>query len=286
MRERACSIMFAVVLPALVCVLSTPAIAAERIVSIGGSVTEILFALGAGDQLVAVDATSIYPPAADALPDVGYLRALAPEPILALKPDLVLCEADAGPPETLAQLHAAGTATVMIPDEPSAAGVAAKIRAVAETIGRSAAGEELVASLERDLSATAASIPRVDGKQPRVLFVLQFDEGSVMAAGRGTSADAIITLAGGINAAAAFNGYKAMNGEALLATAPDYILTMERAIAGLGSHDAVLALPAVRLTPAAKAGRLVVMDGLLLLGFGPRLGLATRQLADAIYATD
>ena len=262
-----------------------PAVFAERIVSIGGTVTETVYALGAGDRLVAVDSTSLYPAAADALPDVGYMRALSAEPIIALRPDVVLYEEDAGPPEVIEHLRAAQVKLVRIPDQPSVDGVIAKIRAVAQAVELPQKGEELIADLQSEVNAAAA---RLDGaaSKPRVIFVMEFDAGSVVAAGHGTSADSIIALAGGRNVAGDFQGYKPISGEALLQAAPDYIITMDRSVASFKTPTDVLALPALKLTPAARDQHLVVMDGLLLLGFGPRLGTATRMLADAIHTGD
>ena len=269
---------------ALTCLLlgaQAQSAAAERIVSIGGAATEILFALGVDAQVIAVDSTSLFPAAADALPDVGYLRQLSAEPILAQRPDLVLYEADAGPPEALAHLAAAGVPLVRILDEPSPAGVAAKIRAVAAAVGQVAEGERLAQALEREMRALGTELATYSVR-PAVLFALQIDAGAVLAAGRGTAADAIIALAGGRNVAD-FDGYKPMAGEALMVAAPDYVLTMDRAVTGFTPPQAALALPVLAHTPAAAAGRLVVMDGLLLLGFGPRLGLAARELAAALH---
>ncbi|MEQ8663876.1 MAG: ABC transporter substrate-binding protein [Gammaproteobacteria bacterium] len=255
---------------------------AERIVAVGGAVTEIIYALGAGDRLVAVDSTSRFPAAATALPDVGYLRTLSAEPILALRPDLVLHAADAGPPEALAQLRAAGVPLVTIPDLPSAAGVEAKIRATAHALGRDAAADALVTRLRAELAAARAASGN-GGARPRVVFVMQFEPGAVLAAGRDTAADAIIDLAGGRNVGADFAGYKPLGAESLLAAQPEVVVTVDRALAGHDGAAELLALPALRLTPAATAGRIVVMDALLLLGFGPRLGEAVTRLADALH---
>ncbi|MBK1671552.1 hypothetical protein CKO28_26495 [Rhodovibrio sodomensis] len=114
-----------------------------RVVSVGGSVTEIVYALGAEERLVGVDSTSLYPPAAQEVPDVGYMRRLSAEPILSLEPDIVLAAADAGPPEALAQLRAAGVEVVEVPDTPSPAGVTEKVRAVAAALGMAGQGEAL-----------------------------------------------------------------------------------------------------------------------------------------------
>ena len=74
---------------------------ASRVVSIGGAVTEIVYALGEEARLVARDTTSNYPPEATALPDVGYIRRLSPEGVMSVRPDLILSEEGAGPPEAL-----------------------------------------------------------------------------------------------------------------------------------------------------------------------------------------
>ena len=81
---------------------------ASRLVSIGDSITEIIFALGEQDRLVARDSTSTYPPAATALPDVGYMRALSPEGVLSVNPSAIVAVEGSGPVETLDVLKKAG----------------------------------------------------------------------------------------------------------------------------------------------------------------------------------
>lgn len=266
-------------------VLAGPAAAqdeARRIVSLGGSVTEIVVALGAADRLVARDSTSTHPDSVTALPDVGYLRALSPEGVLSLDPDLIVAEADAGPVEAVEVLRAAGVRFVLMPDEPTPEGVAAKIAAVAGAIGRPAEGAALAARVTAGLAEAEARAAAVRSPR-RVLFVLSAQGGRIMAGGEGTSADGIIRLAGARNAATGFDGYKPMTDEAVLAADPDVILMMDRD----GDHavqDAdLLALPALAASPAARTGAIVRMDGLLLLGFGPRTPEAARALHAAIY---
>ena len=266
-------------------VLAGPAAAqdeARRIVSLGGSVTEIVVALGAADRLVARDSTSTHPDSVTALPDVGYLRALSPEGVLSLDPDLIVAEADAGPVEAVEVLRAAGVRFVLMPDEPTPEGVAAKIAAVAGAIGRPAEGAALAARVTAGLAEAEARAAAVRSPR-RVLFVLSAQGGRIMAGGEGTSADGIIRLAGARNAATGFDGYKPMTDEAVLAADPDVILMMDRD----GDHavqDAdLLALPALAASPAARTGAIVRVDGLLLLGFGPRTPEAARALHAAIY---
>ncbi|PTE15869.1 heme/hemin ABC transporter substrate-binding protein [Pseudogemmobacter blasticus] len=265
--------------------LAADPIAAEdapRVISLGGSVTEIVVALGAGDRLVARDTTSTYPASVEALPDVGYVRALSAEGVLALSPDLILAEDGAGPPEAVDVLQAAGIGYVKIPAATTPEGVIGKITAVAAALEMPEAGAKLAAQVSADMDRVAAAVAGVT--QPkRVLFVLSLQGGRVMAGGEGSTAEGIIELAGGVNAASGFQGYKPMTDEAILTAAPDVILMMNRHGDDPGSNDDVMAQPALSQTPAARAGAVVRMDGLLLLGFGPRLPEAAMTLHDALY---
>ena len=256
---------------------------AARVVSIGGSVTEIVHALGQGDRLVARDTTSSYPEAAADLADVGYMRALSPEGVLSVDPDLIIAEDGAGPPEAIAILTAASVPFVTVPDGYSRAAVRAKITAVADALGVPDAGAALAdrtdAALERAEAAARTDSPR------RVLFVLSMQGGRILASGGDTAADGIIALAGGVNAVSGFTGYKPLTDEAVAAAAPDVILMMDRRGDHAIADGDLLAHPAIATTPAARTGpgAIVRMDGLLLLGFGPRTPEAVARLHAALY---
>ncbi len=278
------SFVVRVVALALACAAGTAqAVDASRTVVAGGSIAEIVYALGAEAQLVAVDATSVYPPAATELPDIGYLRQLSAEPILSLSPTLLLLDHDAGPPETLAQLRAAGVDTVTVPEARDAASVLAKIRLVATTLGHGPAGEALADSLHRSLDDLRQRVTAIEARPP-VLFLLSVGRGAPLAAGDDTSAAAIIELAGGRNALTGFDGYKPVSTEAIAASGARYVLVTTRTAEALGGVDAIRVRPDIAATPAAADG-VLVMDGLLLLGFGPRLDQAVAELATLIHGT-
>ncbi|MEP4036575.1 ABC transporter substrate-binding protein [Pseudophaeobacter sp.] len=272
---------------ALCALLPVQAVQAEepsRIVSIGGAVTEIVYALGQEDRLVARDTTSNFPAKAAALPNVGYARALSPEGVLSVDPDLILASEGSGPPETLAVLKQAGVTYVEVPEIYSAAGVIAKIQTVADALDQSEAGQALITQVSDELSAAQALAQKTAGDSPkRVLFVLSTQAGRITASGTGTGADGIITMAGAVNAISEFEGYKQLTDEAIAAAAPDVILAMDRG----GDHgltkDSIQSLPALMLTPAAQNGALIRMDGALLLQFGPRAASAVKDLSQAIY---
>ncbi|MDF1818737.1 MAG: ABC transporter substrate-binding protein [Immundisolibacteraceae bacterium] len=251
-----------------------------RIIVIGGAITEIVYALGHQARIVAVDSSSRHPQAANGLPNVGYMRTLGAEPILALNPDLVLLAADAGPPAVIEQLSDAGVNIVVVPEGPSLPGVLKKIDAVAPALGDAARGKVLRAKLAADFKALD-ELPRLT-TPPRVLFLLSVGTGSLMAAGDGTSADGIIKLAGGSNAITDFNGYKPLSPEAAINAAPDVILVTDRTLEVLGGKQALLDQPWVTASSAVSAPHIVSMDGLLLLGFGPRTATAVRDLAQQL----
>jgi iron complex transport system substrate-binding protein len=254
---------------------------ATRIVSIGGAITEILYALGLASRIVAVDSTSHYPPAAlKEKPNVGYMRALSPEGVLGLSPSLILASEDSGPKETVAVLQAARVPLVLVPDHFTGDGIVEKIGLVAAATGARPAGECLAKGVRADLDALA-TVRRHVGTPLRVLFLLSFLNDRPMVAGRATAADGIIRLAGAVNAMTEHEGYKLVSDEAIVATRPDAVLAMQRDSHPLDAKM-VFAHPAFALTPAATRQAFVSMGGLYLLGFGPRTALAARDLAAAL----
>lgn len=254
----------------------------SRIISIGGAITEILYAMGMEDRIIGVDTTSIFPPRAlKEKPDVGYMRQLSPEGVLGLGPTLVLANDGAGPKEAVAVLESAAVPFVRVPDHFTAEGILERIRLVAAATGVPARGECLAKDVETSLSRLAALRKNI-GKPARVMFILSFTNGKPMVAGRGTAADGIIKLAGGVNAVTDFEGYKMISDEAVVAARPEAILGMERTNFKMTPSD-VFEHAAFALTPAAERKTYISMDGLYLLGFGPRTAQAATDLAHALY---
>ncbi|WP_368744944.1 hemin ABC transporter substrate-binding protein [Desertibaculum subflavum] len=255
---------------------------ASRVVSVGGALTEIVYALGAESRLVGVDTTSLYPAAARALPQIGYQRTLATEGILSLAPTLVLVTEDAGPPTVLAQLGAAGVTLLRLPGKASADLVPARIRGVGLALGKPAEAEALAHRVERQLAALAAVLTKKP-ERPNVLFLFATSSGALTVAGRDTAADAMIRLAGGRNAVVEYAGYKPMATEAAIAAAPDVVLATTEGVNQIGGRDAVLALPGFATSPAARSRRLIDIDTLALLGFGPRVAEVAWTIARGLY---
>jgi iron complex transport system substrate-binding protein len=255
----------------------------SRIVCVGGAVCEAALALGAGDRLIARDRSSTFPEAVTRLPEIGYQRTLTAEPILALSPDLVVASFEAGPPATIAQLRAAGLRVALMSSAMSPETAADRVAAVGAAIGERAAGERMARALADDARTASerarARLASGGGPPPRVLFVYARGAGAAMVSGRGTAADAMLELVGAANAITAFDGFRPLSPEVLIASAPDVVLVPAGGLDALGGEAALLALPGMAETPAGRARRIVALDDLLLLGFGPRLPAALDALA-------
>ena len=257
---------------------------ARRIVAVGGALTEIVYALGLEDRLVGIDTTSLYPlRALREKPNVGYMRQLSAEGVLGLNPELILATEGSGPKETLAVLTEAKVPIVTVPELFGEAGIIERIRIVARELGAEARGACLSEAVEKDLAAMRKLRAKV-GEKRRVMFVMSFVNGRAMVAGKKTAAHEIIALSGAANAIDDYDGYKPLSEEAIVAAKPDVILVMQRGRDSI-TPDAIFSNAAFSLTPAAKDKSLIAMDGLYLLGFGPRTAAAARDLAVSLYPT-
>lgn len=254
----------------------------SRVVSIGDSITEIIFALGAENKLVARDTTSTYPQEAQKLPDVGYMRALSPEGVLSVNPTAIIAVEGSGPQETLDVLKKATVPFVIIPQEYNGQSVVDKIRRVGAAIGEPDKADALAVAAEKEITATENLTKNVSPRI-RVLFILSSQGGKIMGSGAKTAANGIIEMAGAENAIADFDGYKPLSDESIIAARPDAILMMDRGGDHAASDAELLAHPAIATTPAGQNHKIIRVNGQYMLGFGPRAGTAARELAVALY---
>ena len=256
--------------------------APSRVISIGGAVTEILYALGLEKSVIAVDTTSLYPSEAlQQKPNVGYMRQLSPEGVLGLNPDMILAIEGSGPKDTISILSAAKVPFHLVPEIFTEENIVDKIGIIAKHMHAEKQGACLMDAVSSDLAAMKRLREKVTSPV-RVMFTMSMLGGKVNVAGRNTAADAIIKLAGGVNAVDDYAGYKPITEEAIGAARPDVILSMSRGNASL-TPESVFSQPAFALTPAAKTKSLIVMDGHYLLGFGPRTASAAHDLAAKLY---
>ena len=261
MRLRLLSLPFILSLSAGILPLNT--FAAERIVTIGGDVTEIAYALGAGGEIVARDSTSLQPQAVQKLPDVGYMRMLNAEGILAMKPTMLLVSELAQPSLVLKQVADSGVNVVTVPGQTTPESVTGKINAVAAALHQPEQGQKLIKDYQQRLAAVSSTPLPV-----KVLFVMSHSGLTPMAAGQNTAADAMIRAAGGNNAMQGFSRYRPLSQEGVIASAPDLLLITHAGVKALGGSEGVWKLPGIALTPAGQHQRLLVVDDMALLGFG------------------
>ncbi|UVK36513.1 hemin ABC transporter substrate-binding protein [Mesorhizobium sp. AR10] len=253
----------------------------SKIAAIGGSITEIVYALGEQGHLVARDSTSRYPEAALKLPDVGYMRQLSPEGVLSVNPTGILALHGSGPKEAVDVLKKTSIPFIEVPERYDSEGILEKIRIVGKALGVDAKAEVLATEIDAKLKAAEKQTVSIKDRK-RILFVLSIQGGKVLASGSDSAADGIIKLSGGVNAVEGFSGYKQMSDEAIITARPDVILMMNNA-GRATSDEELFANPAISSTPAGAARKLIRMDGGYLLGFGPRTASAIHDLAVSLY---
>lgn len=246
----------------------------------GGTLTEIVFALGAGDQVIGTDRSSLYPPAARKLPQVGYFRQFSAEGVAALKPDLVIAAAESGPPQAMRALRTLGVPLETLPLQHDLDALLRNVGKLADLLGRPEKGSTLAASIrEQVVRATRV-------KRPVRVIAVSRHAGQLAGAGRGTAADALFQMLGARNLLAGLHkGFKPLSPESLAALRPDVIVTSALSVRDEGAA-AFRSEPGLMSTPAVQNGQVIVLDDLLLLGFGPRVGEALQQLADGFARVD
>lgn len=246
-----------------------------RIISVNGTVTEIIYALKLEDQLVAVDSTSYYPKQATYLPNVGYQRTLTTEGILNLKPSQIIGLESAGPPATIQNLKDAGVPLQLFPDEFNLDTPADRVLEIGKIFNKNKEAKILANSIKNQIQKL-----NIKNTNIRVLFIYSRNPSSVFISGTGTAAHAMINLSGAKNAINEFSEYKPLTSEALVKANPDIILMPEKSALGFGGEKVIWEINGMELTRAGKEKNLIILDDLLLLGFGPRLPYALKTLND------
>jgi len=257
---------------------------ASRIVTLSGEFTETVFALGLGPNVVGVDLSSVYPDEVLGLPKVGVEFRLLAEPIIALEPTVVIGDEDVIPMTAVEQVRAAGIPVVVFPALTTIEAPVAKIRQVAEILGIPERGEELAVEVQAEIDAAVELAGRAE-TEPRVAFVYIASDDTVLLFGEDTVGGGLLEAAGAVNVAAelGIEGWVPLTPEALVAGAPEYIVTASRGVEATGGLDAFVALPGVAETPAAAAGNVLVYEDLYLLGLAPRTGDVLRELVLALH---
>jgi iron complex transport system substrate-binding protein len=260
----------------------------SRVVSLNGDITEIIFELGLGENVVGVDVTTTYPPEAAALNDegetVGFAQQLTAEAVLRFEPTLVIGDQQVAPPEAIEQLRTAGVPVIILETQVTLEGVGTKIDQVAEILGVSDAGAALADRVRGEIEA-AVGVAEADQTDPRVAFVYVRGPQVVFLFGAGMPTQAMIEGAGAVDAGVVVGvfGPAPLTPEALVAAAPDVIVLPEAGLAALGGIEAFLALPGVAETPAARTQAFLIYDEAYFFNLGPRTGQALDEFVRDLY---
>jgi iron complex transport system substrate-binding protein len=251
--------------------------APQRIVSLTPALTEILFAVGAGDRVVGVTQYCDFPPAAKTRPKVGGYVNPSVEAVLALKPDLVIVSPGPGNRDAALAMRRAGLRLEIVPAETLEESLAA-IEIVARVAGDEAKGRDLRTAVRARLDAVAkrsAGTPRT-----RTLFCIQTDP--IIAAGRDTLPSQLLELAGGLNVVGVAR-YPRLDVEAVAAARPELILQSRMDLASGDAHAEDAFWKRWPSIPAVAHGRVVVLRDDLALRPGPRVADAAEELAAILH---
>ncbi|HEY3984225.1 heme/hemin ABC transporter substrate-binding protein [Cedecea sp.] len=255
--------------------VSAAASASERLVIAGGSLTELVYALGVGSQVVGVDETTTWPPETEKLPHTGPWMQLSSESILSLRPTTFITWQDAGPQIALEQLRKMKVNVLMLPRVPATVEqMYENIQTLANVLDRQQQGQELVVSLRHRLEAVAKS-SALKPHSVSAMFILSAGGSVPQVAGAGSVADAILKMAGANNIAR-HRQYQSYSTEATIAANPDVIVATTQMTKG--NPDVLKAIPGITHTSAWKNKRIVIIDRALILGMGPRIAEAAEQL--------
>ena len=256
----------------------------QRIITLSSALTETVYSLGLGASIVAADVTSVSPAEAAQLPRVSKNRSVSAEGLMAYRPDLILAPAGDIPAGILGQLKSAGIRVVEIKQEFSEKGAIRYIESVAQALNVNDKGKLLTQKVQRELRAVKDAVSKnVKDEKAKVLFIYARGTGTMSVAGKGSSLDAIITLAGGRNAVQEFADFKPYTTESLVKANPDVILMFDFGMSSLGGIEAILKMPGIGTTEAGKHKRIIQMNGPLLVNFSTRLPEAIIKLNTLLY---
>ncbi|MCA9920865.1 MAG: ABC transporter substrate-binding protein [Anaerolineales bacterium] len=256
---------------------------AQHIISLAPSNTEILFAIGAGDQVVGRDSFSDYPEAALEVTDIGGgFAELDMETIVSLEPDMVLA-ADITAPEQIQALTDLGITVFALPNPVELPGMYDNLRTVAVLTGREAETETLIGELEARVTAVTDAVANAETTPPVFYELDSTEPDAPWTSGPGTFIDTIIAMSGGKNVGAALEGaWVQISIEELIVQDPDIILLGDALWGGITPEDVAARESWDGLT-AVQTGSVFPFDDNLVSRPGPRLVDGLEAMAQLLH---
>lgn len=250
----------------------------HRLVSLTPGTTEILFALGIGERVLATDSASDYPAAAARLPDVAAFGSVDAEQIVGLEADLVIAGGNGyTPPDGVTKLRSLGI-PVLVVYAATVAGVSGDVELVAKAAGRAAEGIELAATMRADIAALTAAVSNLS--KPRTFYEVDATIEIYGPADRSFLAE-MVELAGGVPVTSGSVDSFEIPLERLIAADPEVIILGDAAFGT--TADAVAKRPGWGVMTAVRTGAVRVADDKLITRPGPRLPQGLRSLILAIH---
>ncbi len=253
-----------------------------RIISAGGSITEIIYALGRGDWVVATDNTSSYPEPAGEVTKLGYFRQLSTEGVLAQHPTHLIGADATGPDIMLKQVASAGVQVSVLHQPRSLAGLLSVIRDVGDIVNAETAAARLIERIQREVTEQKQRfLNDADTTHTlRALFIVANNDRGLTVAGRNTVPQALFSELNIVNVAEAIQGYKLIDNETVLAGNPDFILVAGHMLHGENALQKLCSQQAVAATFAGKHCLVQSIDSSIGLGLSPRFADALAIVAD------
>ena len=254
----------------------------EKIVTIGGSITDIVFALGMGERVVAVDQSSTLPEKVKSLPQVGYVRSISAEGILSMSPTKILASSDIGPPNVIDQLRQSGVEFKIFKSPMSFNDVFSTIDSISIFLKVYENGLALREKLEFDLNKIKEFKSSINSSDFNIAFFMNPSSSSFNAAGSGTRASYLIDFIGGSNVYEnSFKRYNKVNKEAIISSNPDIIL-IGSMYADPKENCVFMDDPIFSIVNAVKNQKVIYIDLGYHLTFGSSFGEASLLLINLI----
>ena len=260
-----------------------------RIVCLSKQLTEYVFALGKGHNIVAVDLSSTYPDSAKLLKTVGYHRALSPESIIAMTPDLVIHSNDIGPETVLPQITKAGLNIKAFGGANTIDSARLLLKELGKFFGVEKTADSIITKMNAGIAKAADTLKALNVKDSLRIMIIHFglrNNNYFVMSGRNGVGDKMIRLAGCTPALYNGKGAREMSAEAVALANPDIIIATDFGYDRMGSMDKFISsVPGVSLTNAGKNKSIVRFEEHDLIYFGPRTGENVIKLINLLHTT-
>ncbi|MCM8536762.1 MAG: ABC transporter substrate-binding protein [Lentisphaeraceae bacterium] len=255
--------------------------AEKRIITLGSTATEIVYALELGQEVVARDYGSTFPKSVNNLPSLGQGHKIKTEEVLKYNPThIVVWDKRGSNRGVIEKLKKTSIKIIELGVKDSTQQTEENINIVAKALGQEVAGEKLIAQVQSDVEKVV-EYNKAKKNSPKAIFIYARGIGTLFLAGEGSSAQTLLELAGAKPAISGFKGFKPINAETIIVADPEVIMLFHSGLESLGGKQKLAEVPGLKLTKALKNDKIVAIDDRAL-NFGPRIGLFAMELAQKL----